>query len=41
MVSTGIGVSKYNKEVRGEAIIGKRLMTMNRLHVMRAIEVAK
>ena len=41
ILSTSIGITKYNKEVRSEAISGKRLLTANRAHVMRAIEIAK
>jgi len=41
ILSTSIGITKYNKEIRSEAISGKRLLTANRTHVMRAIEIAK
>ena len=41
MMSTGIGITRYNEEIKSEAISGKSMVAMNRLHVSRAIEVIK
>ena len=41
MLSSGAGITKYNREIVRSAISGKRLLTMDRAHIERAVEIIK
>jgi len=41
MVSSGAGISKYNREIMSDAVSGKRLLTLDKAHIERAVEIIK
>jgi len=41
MLSSGAGITKYNREMKSPAISGRRLLTMDRAHMDRALAVVK